>query len=233
MGEKEFSLTVGVFVGILNEEGKLLLQRRIEKDSIIAGKSFFGDYELPGGGLNEEGYKRLFYGAVLEAVPSLETCLMYEMYGTAPELKALTKEKVILEALKRRVFEEEGIIILLEGLEFRDVYQAVLIQREARKIDIALCVPVRWGKWSCHGAGSGREIKWVNVEELNDLTRKPKGEQLVSGFGKRMHRMALWALFYAHKDSFKALGELIEIHKEMKSGTASGAPNIRESFSVI
>ena len=45
--------TIGVFAGIINKEGKLLLQQRIEKRSIIPGKSYKGDWELPGGKVKE------------------------------------------------------------------------------------------------------------------------------------------------------------------------------------
>jgi len=48
------STTVGVFAGILDQvTGKLLLRRRVEENSIIPGKSFKGNWELPGGGVME------------------------------------------------------------------------------------------------------------------------------------------------------------------------------------
>ncbi len=46
--------TIGVFGGIINKEGKLLLRRRTETSSIIPGKSFKGNWELPGGGVEVE-----------------------------------------------------------------------------------------------------------------------------------------------------------------------------------
>ncbi len=50
--------TIGVFAGLLTSEGKNRLQRRIEKDSIIPGKTFEGDYELPGGRVGETDLKK-------------------------------------------------------------------------------------------------------------------------------------------------------------------------------
>ena len=49
------SMNLGVYAGILNpkKEGKLLLRRRVEEDSILPGKSFKGNWELPGGGVME------------------------------------------------------------------------------------------------------------------------------------------------------------------------------------
>ena len=49
--EEKIKATVGVFAGIINEEGKFLLRRRTEISSIIPGKSFKGCWELPGGGV--------------------------------------------------------------------------------------------------------------------------------------------------------------------------------------
>jgi len=49
---EKISTTVGVFAGILDQTtGKLLLRRRVEEDSIIPGKSFKSNWELPGGGV--------------------------------------------------------------------------------------------------------------------------------------------------------------------------------------
>lgn len=49
--EEKVKATIGVFAGIINQEGKLLLRRRRETSSIIPGKSFKGCWELPGGGV--------------------------------------------------------------------------------------------------------------------------------------------------------------------------------------
>ena len=47
---EKISTTVGVFAGILDQTtGKLLLRQRVEEDSIIPGKSFKSNWELPGG----------------------------------------------------------------------------------------------------------------------------------------------------------------------------------------
>src|SRR3989344_5974117 len=46
--------TVGVFAGIMRQDGKLLLRRRVETESIIPGQSFMGNWELPGGGVMQQ-----------------------------------------------------------------------------------------------------------------------------------------------------------------------------------
>ena len=46
--------TIGVFAGIFNEEGKILLRRR------STGGSFPGDWELPGGGVDADNASRAF-----------------------------------------------------------------------------------------------------------------------------------------------------------------------------
>ena len=50
-GEKLLS-TTGILMAILNpeREGRLLLRQREEQSSLIPGKSFLGNWELPGGG---------------------------------------------------------------------------------------------------------------------------------------------------------------------------------------
>lgn len=61
---EKISTTVGVFAGILDQAtGKLLLRRRVEEDSIIPGKSFKGNWELPGGGVMD--MEKIPYGHLL------------------------------------------------------------------------------------------------------------------------------------------------------------------------
>lgn len=53
--------TVGVFAGILNgAAGKLLLRQRDEEGSILPGRSFRGNWELPGGGVMDN--EKISYG---------------------------------------------------------------------------------------------------------------------------------------------------------------------------
>ena len=47
------------------------------------------------------------------------------------------------------------------------------------------------------------ETMWVGPLVLEELTKKPAGEQLLSGRGKRMHRMALIALTYSPNEDFR------------------------------
>jgi 8-oxo-dGTP pyrophosphatase MutT (NUDIX family) len=58
--------TIGVFARLLTKEGKVRLQRRIEKGSIIPGKTFRGDWELPGGRIKEKDLQKALTLAVLK-----------------------------------------------------------------------------------------------------------------------------------------------------------------------
>lgn len=50
MPQEKVRTTRGIYAGVLDpRNGKLLLIRRMKKDSIIPGQSFFGNWELPGG----------------------------------------------------------------------------------------------------------------------------------------------------------------------------------------
>lgn len=64
------STNVGMYLGLLNlnKEGRLLLRRRVEEDSIIPGKSFKGNWELPGGAVEETDGKVAYNYPIKEAV---------------------------------------------------------------------------------------------------------------------------------------------------------------------
>ena len=59
---------MGIYAGILNpeKEGKLLLRRRVEKHSIIPGKSFKGCWELPGGAVTATTESAIPYNYYLD-----------------------------------------------------------------------------------------------------------------------------------------------------------------------
>lgn len=50
---EKIKCTVGIYIAILNpdHDGRLLIWRRTEEDSIIPGVSFYGNREMPGGGV--------------------------------------------------------------------------------------------------------------------------------------------------------------------------------------
>lgn len=74
-------ITVGVFAGIFDENGRILLRKRDEDNSIIPSKSYKGDWELPGGTMEEDNMLRA------------------------------TNERIIGQELAREVEEETGLLI--------------------------------------------------------------------------------------------------------------------------
>jgi len=154
--------TIGVFAGLLTSDGKIRLQRRIEKDSLIPGKTFEGDYELPGGRVGEKDLK-----------------------------KALTLE-VLQRELVLRVKSDLGITIITHPNP--PLYLAVLEDAARGICDWAFAMPVPpppayWDE----NAPTTRKTIDVSPFELYELAQQPKGQQLLSGWGKRMCRMGLAA----------------------------------------
>lgn len=148
---------IGIFAGIFNEAGKLLLRRREERDSIVPGKSFKGDWELPGGGVEDENN-----GQALD-------------------------ERIIGAELAREVTEEIGIHVSVPPMPV--MFPAVSKGGD----DWAFVIPVG----ICTERVAKGEIKHVSPQELRELAKRPEGEQLISGWGRRMSRMALMALCHS------------------------------------
>jgi len=180
---EKISTTVGVFAGILDQtSGKLLLRRRVEEDSIIPGKSFRGNWELPGGGVMD-----------MEKIP----------YNH------------LLNELVREVDEEVGVPISVDPMA--PLY-AVFFKGPAG-YDLAVVTPVVTSSSPTKG-----ETIWVSPDELEKLAKdfapadKKKGidgKGIVSGYGKRMHFMALKALSVSPNVTYaeKARAMLAEIQK--------------------
>jgi len=163
--------TIGIFAGLLTSKGKIRLQRRIEKDSIIPGKSYEGDYELPGGRVEEKDLKKAL---------NLETL----------------KNELIL-----RVEKDLGIAI--RPCILPSVYLTIFEDPSKGICDWAFMVPIPpppfyWNE----NAPTKRTTFDVSPQELYELARRPKGEQLLSGWGKRMCRMSLGALLDSPNKEF-------------------------------
>ncbi len=173
--------TVGVFAGIIaRTSGKLLLRRRVEQGSIIPGKSFQGNWELPGGGVMESD--NMSYGH-----------LVYE--------------------LEREIREELGIRLELE--DYMPQFYSMPFRGKNREgnifYDLALVTPIL-----VDGDLAEAKVKiiWVSATELNDLAKEfvapnkqagTEGKGLLSGWGKRMHCMALAALAKSSSLSFSQI----------------------------
>ena len=137
---------IGLFAGIFNEEGKLLLKRRPKNISLP------GDWDLPGGGVDTE-----------RAMQALD-------------------ERIIGQELTREVEEETGIKIpRLPSMPA--MFPAVIKGGGDWAFVILIGVlkerPTK-GEW-----------RYVSPEELRQLSEGPEGNRLVSGPGKRMHRLCL------------------------------------------
>lgn len=190
-------VAVGVYAGILNNGGKLLLRRRTEIESIIPGKSFKGNWELPGGGIMETKE---------ESIP----------YNYA------------VKELKREVEEEVGVGISIGKMP---PFYPVMFRGPAG-YDLAVVTPVQQEQISNLIAGQvipaiKGDSTFVSTEELNELAREfvpadkkngIDGKGLVSGYGKRMHCMALRVLSESRNAdcSRQAVRTLVEIQERWK-----------------
>jgi 8-oxo-dGTP pyrophosphatase MutT (NUDIX family) len=172
---KKANMSVGVFAGIFNSNGEILLRRRTEEGSIIPGKSFKRCYELPG-------------GAVMETD---EESIPYDY---------------ILRELEREVKEETGLLISIDRMSF--FFPVAFKLEKPARYDLAM-VTVVYQEQVLNlvdgniVTGPQKDCIFVSTERLNELARRfvaPKkeegieGEGLLSGYGKRMHCMALAAL---------------------------------------
>ncbi|MFH1841518.1 MAG: NUDIX domain-containing protein [Candidatus Nealsonbacteria bacterium] len=175
--------TIGIFAGLLNREGKLLLQRRTEKGSIIPGKSYKGDWELPGGKVEEK---------------DIEKALTYPVLFK--EIQRELREELGAEI--RGNFNSSGV----------SVYLTTLVNKERGINDWALMFSFIFLEWVMPEKLK-REVVFVNPKELREIANRPKEEgQLVSGWGKRMCRMSLSAFLlssYAYaEEATLALDEI-------------------------
>jgi 8-oxo-dGTP pyrophosphatase MutT (NUDIX family) len=172
----EVEVTIGLFAGIFDENGKVLLRKRKREDPDIPCP-YEGDWELPGGTLEEENIWKA------------------------------KDERIISEELAREIKEEMGITIQISFMPA--MYPAVSISKEKRRIDFAFVIPIGTIK---EEPTKGENI-YVSPEELRELAERPEGQQLVSGWGKRMCRMALVALSHSpnpqyQKEAEKMLAEI-------------------------
>ena len=166
--------TIGVFAGIFNREGKLLLRRRTVDD-----KTYIGEWELPGGG-----------------IPA----------ATAPNA---LDERMILQALGRRVKDEVGISVP-PMLPMVAMYPAVL--KGGGDIGFAILIGVVDEK------PSKGEAIYVSLQELRELAEGPEGKRLVSGWGKRMCRLCLRLLASRDSPNPEYRRQAAEMLKEIQSG---------------
>lgn len=159
-------VTIGLFAGIFDEEGRLLLRRR-RREEPTRPCLYEGDWELPGGTVEEENI----------------LC--------SEDVDILGKE------LAREVMEETGLSIKLPFMFV--LHPEIYVDRQNRIIDLAFVVPI--------GTTKKRPVKgehaYVNPKGLKELSERPEGNRLVSGWGKRMCRMAMFALCHSPKPQYR------------------------------
>ena len=173
-------VTIGLFAGIFDENGKVLLRKRKREGPDIPCP-YEGDWELPGGTLEEENIWKV------------------------------KDERVISEELAREIKEETGLTIQISFMPA--MYPAVFISKEKRRIDFAFLVPIGTIK---EEPTKGENI-YVSPEELRELAERPEGQRLVSGWGKRMCRMALMAFYYSPNTKYQAEAKkmLLEVQDKL------------------
>lgn len=169
--------TIGVNNGFLTEDGRLLLQ--IRTNNSWMGKVLEKSYE---------GLWELNGGQVKEKKIS----------------KALT-----LVVLARQVVKsaDEKLGVRMEFPGNPITYFTVYENKEKEIVDWAFTFVIRPGYWDVGQTSFLRDVMLVGADDLNRIANLPEGKgQLVSGWGKRQHRMGLAVLSQSlnHKERLLA-----------------------------
>ena len=189
------SMNLGTYIGFLNpnKEGRLLLRRRIEEDSIIPDPndpsktiSFRGNWESPGGAVEETSEEKVSY------------------------------DYPIKEAV-REAAEEVGISVPLSGMP--PVY--LVFFKGPKGYDLAGITPAITTEEPTKGETmwvSPSELNVLAEEFISETDAKKQGREakgLLSGKGKRQHCMALAALCHSPNPEYakQAKEMLSEIQK--------------------
>lgn len=157
--------TIGVNNGFLTEDGRLLLQIRTTESWM--------------GKILEKSYEGL-----------------WELNG------GLVKEEDLLKALTLPILGRQTVKNAEEKLGIRMefpgnpiTYLTVYENKERGIVDWAFMFVIRPGYWDTGETSFLRDVMLVGVEGLNRIANLPEGKgQLISGYGKRQHRMGLAAL---------------------------------------
>jgi len=189
------SMNLGMYVGFLNpnKDGRLLLRRRIEEDSIIPDPndpaktiSFRGNWENIGGAAEETSEEKVSY------------------------------DYPIKEAV-REAAEEVGILVSLSGMP--PVY--LVFFKGPKGYDLAGITPVITTEEPTKGETmyvSPQELEALVEEFISETEAKKQGKEakgLLSGKGKRQHCMALAALCHSPNSEYQKQAKemLAEIQK--------------------
>ncbi len=184
MGTEKMMTVRGIYAGIMHPDtGKLFLTRRTKPDSIIPGVSFEGNWELIGGAV----------------MASDEKSVPYNYYFS--ELCRIAESKT-------------GLVIIGRGIP---TMYSVLFKGKDGGYDEASVIPMVSDAQPTFG-----ETIYVSPSELRTLAEEfepadektgKSGKGLLSGYGKRMHCMALAALSRSPNQDFvrEAIKTLDEI----------------------
>jgi len=187
--------TVGVTAGIFNEEGKLLLRRRVEHDS-ITGIDYSGCWELPVVAVQETEAESISYNYLCQ------------------ELVRGVKEEVGIEVSVDLM--PAFYPVMFKGPQGYDLAMITLVQKK----DWKSVLPLRGEKILV----SVQELndlakEYIPAKKDKDGCIVEPGRGLLSGFGKRQHCMALKAFEFAspsHLNRKLAKSTLKEIQKGWK-----------------
>ena len=147
--------TIGVFAGIFNPDGKLLVKK------IQYGK-FAGEWDLPGGGIDAEKASQ------------------------APD------ERIFWEELARHLKEEIGISVPITS-------KSQILTPAVLKGGGDWAFPIVVGTVPKPSKGITR---FVDPREATELARGPEGNRILSGEGKRMHRLILRLLCHSPNQKY-------------------------------
>ncbi len=161
---------VGVFAGILRQtDGRLLLRQRTEIPSIIPGKFFNGNWELPGGGVEEAEivlYNHLTAELIREILEEVEIKFQWGI-SLASQMNPMPPMHALL----------------FKGPEGYDLAMVTVLETSL--------LPLKGRTLWVNAEQLARLVK--EFEPADKKTGKD-GKGLLGGYGKRMHCMALQAL---------------------------------------
>ncbi len=182
------TMNLGMYLGLLNKEGKLLLRRREETESIIPGVSFRGNWELPGGAVEETPAEKVRYDyPIQEAVREVaeEVGISVSLAGMPPVFLAFFKgpKGYDLAGVTPLITAEEptrGETVWVSPSELKALAQEFISETDAKKQGL----------------------------------KEAKG--LLGGWGKRMCCLALVALSHSPNPEFAKQAQ--EMLKEIQKG---------------
>jgi len=141
----------------------------------------------------------------------------WDLPGGAAETEAASNaldERLIGQELAREVKEETNITILIDSMPA--MYPAII----AGGFDWAFIIPVSHlgSLWQFDLDRTKKNFRFVSPTELTELALRSEGDRLVSGVGKRMHRLVLMALCHSPNEEYRMKAEemLENIQHEFK-----------------